>query len=189
MRKRSWSFLLALCVLSFGTSASFALERSETLIVANPADAKTLDPAITGDGPSMGLMLQIYEGLLRYDFDKQDVVPLLAEKWEQVDDLTYRFTLREGVKFHNGETMRASDVKFCFERVMSPLGTGNKLYADAIESVETPDERTVVFRLKAPYAPFITSLTLTWASVLSQKGVERLGENLNLDATGVGTGP
>ena len=189
MRKKSLSFLLALCVLSFGTSASFALERSETLIVANPADAKNLDPAIAGDGPSMGLMLQIYEGLLRYDFDKQDVVPLLAEKWEQVDDLTYRFTLRDGVKFHNGETMRASDVKFCFERAMGPLGTGSKLYTDAIESVETPDERTVIFHLKAPYAPFITLLTLTWASVLSQKGVERLGENLNLDATGVGTGP
>lgn len=182
-------FVLLVFVLSFTVLPSNAADRSQTLIVANPADAKTLDPATGTDGASMGLMLQIYEGLLRYDFEKQEVFPLLAEKWEQTDDRTYRFTLREGVKFHDGETMKASDVKFSFERARGPLGTVNKLYTDYIDSVETPDDRTVVIRLKTPFTPFVTSLTLTWASIVSQKAVEKLGDSFNMDPTGAGTGP
>ena len=188
MKKISLFFVLlfALCFVVFPASA---LERAQTLIVANPADAKTLDPIMGTDGASMGLMLQIYEGLLRYDFDKQEILPLLAEKWEQTDDRTYKFTLRGGVTFHDGEIMKAADVKFSFDRAMGPQGTANRLYTDPIESVTTEGDRTVVIRLKAPFTPFLTSLTLTWASIVSQKSVGKLGEFFNMDATGVGTGP
>ena len=187
--RRILSLLFVFVLFFAGTVSAYAADREHSLIVANPADAKTLDPVVGTDGASMGLMLQIYEGLLRYDFDKQDVFPLLAEKWEQPDDRTYVFTLREGVKFHDGETMKAADVKFSIDRAMGPLGTANKLYTDHIESVEATDDRTVTIRLKAPFTPFLTSLTLTWASIVSRKSVENLGENLNMDATGVGTGP
>lgn len=187
--KKLFVLLPVLIVLCMLVSPAAAADRAHTLIVANPADATTLDPVVGTDGASMGLMLQIYEGLLKYDFKKQEILPLLAEKWEQTDDRTYRFTLREGVKFHNGETMKASDVKFSFERAMGPLGTANKLYAEHIESVETPDDHTVVIRLKAPFTPFAAALTLTWASIVGQKAVEKLGENFTMDATGAGTGP
>lgn len=180
-------FLLTL-FFSLNSSSVFAVERSETLVVANPADAKTLDPILATDGASMGLMLQIYEGLLRYDFEKQQLLPGLAEKWEKTDETTYRLTLRKGVKFHNGETLTPEDVKFSFDRAMGPGGTANKLYTDPIESVSIVDG-DIVFKLKRPFTPFLMSLTFTWSSIVSQKAVEQLGERFGLDATGAGTGP
>ncbi len=112
------AILVALfCVASVGLAA----EKKDTLVVANIYDAKTLDPQATNDVASSGAMMQIYETLVALD-DDNNVVPQLAEKWEKLDDLTYKFYLLKGVKFHNGEELKASDVKYTIDRAMSPKG-------------------------------------------------------------------
>jgi peptide/nickel transport system substrate-binding protein len=91
----------------------------------------------------------VFEGLTR--IDAQGLVkPALAERWVIEDEgLTYRFILHEGVTFHDGATLEASDVKFSFERAMAEESeNAQKGLFEAIESIETPDDRTVVIRLK-----------------------------------------
>ena len=86
----------------------------DTLVIAQGADAKSLDPHASNDNPSSRIRVQIYDRLMDLD-DNGVPQPMLAESWERPDDKTIIFHLRKGVKFHNGEEMKASDVKFSLE--------------------------------------------------------------------------
>jgi peptide/nickel transport system substrate-binding protein len=89
----------------------------------------------------------IYETLTRYNAETQEVEPLLAESWSASEDaLTWTFTLREGVTFHTGRPMTADAVKAAIERTLE-LGAGAAYIWSAVESIEAPDDRTVVFNL------------------------------------------
>jgi peptide/nickel transport system substrate-binding protein len=81
-------------------------------------------------------------------------VPDLAESWEIVDETTYVFKLREGVQFHNGEDLTASDVAFSFDRMLE-YPSMEKYVEPLIESVDVIDDYTVQINLKDPYAPFL----------------------------------
>jgi peptide/nickel transport system substrate-binding protein len=92
----------------------------------------------------------IYETLTRYNAETQEVEPLLAESWSASEDaLTWTFTLREGVTFHTGRLMTADAVKAAIERTIE-LGAGAAYIWSAVESIEAPDDRTVVFNLFYP---------------------------------------
>lgn len=95
-------------------------------------------------------MHDIYETLTRYDAQTQEVQPLLAESWSASDDaLTWTFTLRPGVTFHTGRPMTAEAVKTAIERTME-LGQGAAYIWGAVDSIEAPDDLTVVFHLSYP---------------------------------------
>ncbi|WP_027092106.1 ABC transporter substrate-binding protein [Cohnella thermotolerans] len=107
----------------------------------------------------------IYETLLRYNAADDSITPVLAESYEKSEDgLTWTFHLKKNVKFHSGKTMTSADVKKSFERTIK-LGKGAAYILDPIDTIETPDDQTVVFKLKytatldlivsAPYAAFI----------------------------------
>jgi len=91
----------------------------DTLVVAQGADVKSLDPHASNDNPSSRVRVQIYDRLVQLD-DNGVPQPMLAESWERPDDTTTIFHLRKGVKFHNGDEMKASDVKFSLERAVIP---------------------------------------------------------------------
>ncbi|MEG0730066.1 MAG: glutathione ABC transporter substrate-binding protein, partial [Cetobacterium sp.] len=93
-------FVLMSVVVFFGYTSKL-LAAKETIVIAQGADAKSLDPHSTNDQPSSRVSAQIYDRLVEQDTD-MNVIPGLAEKWEQIDDVTTVFHLREGVKFHNG---------------------------------------------------------------------------------------
>jgi peptide/nickel transport system substrate-binding protein len=88
------------------------------------------------------------------------VEPELATDWTISDDgLTYTFKLRKGVKFHNGKDFKAEDVIFSFDRIMDPdFPASDRSDLEMVESVEAPDDDTVVFKLKFTYAAFLTNL-------------------------------
>ncbi|ESR24915.1 ABC transporter substrate-binding protein [Lutibaculum baratangense] len=113
------------------------------------------------------------------------VEPFLAESYEISDDgLTYTFTLREGVKFHNGDTMTAQDVVANFERVKENISGGWLASAmKLVGTVEGRDERTVVLTMTEPYAPLANLLSELW--IVSPKS-EGWDETIT---TPIGTGP
>ncbi|KXZ40232.1 peptide/nickel transport system substrate-binding protein [Alkalithermobacter thermoalcaliphilus JW-YL-7 = DSM 7308] len=190
--KKFTSLLAALMVFALvltgcgqgATDQGGGAEGKDSIVVAQGADAKTLDPHGTNDQPSSRVMKQIYNTLVTANED-MEIVEGLAEKWEAVDEKTWEFTLRQGVKFHNGEELKASDVKFTLERM---LGSDQVSHiVEAIESVEAPEDYKVVIKLKEPFAPILFHLSHTAASILNEKAVKEAGDDYGQRP--VGTGP
>jgi peptide/nickel transport system substrate-binding protein len=90
--------------------------------------------------------------------------PFLAEKWDISEDgRTYRFAIRQGVKFHNGRVMTAKDIAANVERIRSKVKGGWLTSTfKTVESLETPDDRTMVMRLTQPFAPLLNLLAEMW---------------------------
>ena len=156
----------------------------DTLVIANNADAITLDVTQIRDNQSGNVRLQTHDGLLVID-EKGELQPVLAERWEHPDDLTYIFHLKKGVKFHNGEELKAEDVKFSMERAMGPLGVAIHTLIRELDKVNVIDDYTVEFKLKKPFTPFLYSLGESWAGILNKKASEEKDPAQH----SVGTGP
>lgn len=146
----------------------------------------------------------ITESLLRYDEDL-NLIPILIKDMPKVseDGLTYSFELKEGIKFHNGETLKSSDVKFTFERMFTPatgaLSTYNydmivgakEMLAGTRESLEgfkVIDDTKFEITLTEPYAPFISNLAISYAEIFPEKATKEAGDNWGI-TTLIGTGP
>ena len=116
-------------------------------------------------------------------------VPNLATEWEISDDgLTYTFAIREGVTFHSGKAMTAADFKYSFERWKTLEGSPTAFAIAPIETIDAPDDVTLVLNLSQPFNVLFDSLTNGWAVVLNQEVVEAAGENYGVDTID-GTGP
>jgi len=114
--------------------------------------------------------------------------PSLAESYTASEDsLFYEFTIREGVKFHNGDTVTAEDVKFSFERYH---GTSHELLKNRVAEVETPDVRHVRFRLNKPWPDFLTFYASATGAgwIVPKRYVEKIGDDTFKKAP-VGAGP
>lgn len=158
----------------------------DTLIVGQGADAKSLDPHATNDQPSSRVMKQIYETLVNQN-EAMELEPGLAESWKQIDDLTYEFKLKKGVKFHNGEELTANDVKFTLLRALESSHIGHIVGAINGEKVEVIDDYTIRIGTNDPFAPMIAHLAHTATSILNEKAVNQYGDDYGQNP--VGTGP
>ena len=113
------------------------------LIIAVLSDASSLDPTGSNDVPSSIVQANIFETLVKRD-DDNNIIPGLAEKWEPIDEKTYEFTLREGVKFHDGETFTADAVKANLDRIRDKEVASPRYFLfEMISDVEVVDEYTV----------------------------------------------
>ncbi len=122
-----------------------------------------LDPHAIYDVPMQLILLNAYDGLVRYVGNPPELVPWLAESWTVSDDgLTWMFTLRDGATFHDGSPVTADDVVYSFQRLLSlgkaPSGAFSPVLS--AENVTAIDERTVQFVLDKPYAPFLSALPI-----------------------------
>lgn len=172
------------------TAASGAPEESgsaagnvpDMLVVAVPEAPVYVDPHIQATVATYRVTTQMFDRLVQLDQDMQ-IVPKLAESWEVENDTTTIFHLRQGVKFHNGETMTAEDVKYSLERCMASDGVNyNYLIIDRIEIV---DDYTVKIITKEPFNALLSRLTLDAASIISKKAAES-GEDFNAHPVGAG---
>jgi len=114
--------------------------------------------------------------------------PSLAESWQMsADGRVYDFTLRKGIKFHNGDTLTSEDVKFSFERYR---GTAAKTLKDRVAAVETPGPLHVRFRLRNPWPDFMTFYTAASGAgwIVPKKYVEKVGDEGYKKAP-IGSGP
>jgi peptide/nickel transport system substrate-binding protein len=131
---------------------------------------------------------QIYQGLTRIRPDLS-VEPCLAESWDISEDgLTYTFHLRPGVNFHDGTPLKASDVVFTLERLRAPetAAPGASELA-SIDTLEAPDDSTVVMKLSAPDASLLAALAGGNGYVYSEAFVA--ANNNDLNQVAMGTGP
>jgi peptide/nickel transport system substrate-binding protein len=151
--------LLALASLA-GCGQGTAAAPRPSLTLALDANPTTLDPRLATDAVSYRLTQLLYVQLVRAD-PRGDFVPDLAERWEFPDDRTVAFTLRRGVRFHHGREVTAADVRHTFDSIREPsLRSPLAGNLEPIARIETPDPHRVVFRLKAPYAPFLSAVAV-----------------------------
>ncbi|MGH9775490.1 MAG: ABC transporter substrate-binding protein [Candidatus Acidiferrales bacterium] len=143
----------------------------------------SLDPRIGTDAQSAQIDALLFDGLLDRDANL-NLVPDLAEKWEMSGDRTYIFHLRRGVKFHDGRPLTSADVKYTYDSVLSgTVATGKRGSFRLVDSVTAPDDWTVVFHLREPYASF------PWNLVRAAMGIVPRDSGKDLSIHPIGTGP
>ena len=180
--KRKFVISLAIFILSLVVTCSYA--GNDTLTVASFGDLRSLDPLQCSENVTGNALLQMFETLVYVNSDGK-IEPMLAEKWEQPEPLTYLFYLKKGVKFHNGDECTAEDVKFTLDRAQRPVGVNAYALIKDMKSVEAVDKYTVRINMKKPVTPFLFALGDTWAGVVNKKAVE-IGTHMT---NPVGTGP
>jgi len=159
-----------------------------TLTVALPSEPATLDPHKGNTRYNYLFNSNMFEGLMVRN-DQADLVPGLAESYTvSPDGLTYTFTLRKGVKFHDGSSLTADDVKFSLERAINPA-TKNPLlaYVRSIASIDVIDANRVSLTLKEKDAIFLKKLTFSgW--IVPRAYLQQVGEE-GFARRPIGSGP
>lgn len=126
------------------------------IIESSPAN---LDPRVGIDGQSERIDELLFDALLTRD-EHFNVQPGLAERWENPDPLTYVFHLRRGVRFHNGQLLTSRDVRWTFDSLLQGKIRSTKSAAFRfVNTIDIPDDFTVVFHLKEPYASLLWNLS------------------------------
>ena len=124
---------------------------------ANDGDANSMDPYTRSETFLLTFTQNIYDPLVRRDRQLK-VEPALAESWEQPDDHTWRFHLRHGVKFQEGQPFTADDVVFSYQRAVAP-GSQINAYFQAVKEVKKVDDFTVDFITTNPDPIFVEEIT------------------------------
>ncbi len=150
--------LLMLCLGICAGMVSHAFAAGNTLTLAIESDPTNIDPRFGTDVNSARVYQLVCNGLIQKD-PQSNLIPDLAERWENPDEKTYIFYLRKGVKFHDGTELTAEDVKYTFESILDPEMNSPKAAAyKKIESIEVLDPYTIKFTLKEVFAPFLIEM-------------------------------
>jgi peptide/nickel transport system substrate-binding protein len=136
---------------------------------ASQGDPQTIDPHSQNELLTNAINGQMYETLVNRG-PKLEIVPVLATQWKQIDALTWRFTLRRGVKFHDGTPFSADDVVFSFQRAAEP-SSQIRVYATAMGKPRKVDEGTVEFKLPEPNPIMLEHATLV--QIMSKSWCEK----------------
>lgn len=190
--------LLLTAFLTFAALAGSAAAET-TLVISIAADPTGFDPEAVLNNTSGFVMSTVYDSLVKYKPGTVDVEPGLAESWDvSPDGLTYTFHLRKGVTYQDGTPFNAPNYVKTIKRLLdkqdpdSIFNTGPvegyiDFTYDQVASYTASDDNTVVFKLKEPVAPFLTSLAMVWNGVVSPTAVTKYGKDFRNHP--VGTGP
>lgn len=165
------------------------------MVVGQVAEPASLDPHAVTAVNDFRINVNLYDGLVRYDDDSLNVEPALATDWTVSDDgLTYTFTLREGVTFHDGSTFDADAVVFNFERMLDedhpyhgtgPFPLAGQFYGN-LDSIVANGSSEVVMTLSSPFAPFLSNLAYPSGLIISPAAVMEHGQDVGRNPSGTG---
>ncbi|MEX0923716.1 MAG: ABC transporter substrate-binding protein [Rhodovibrionaceae bacterium] len=125
--------------------------------VTTQYDIATLNPFATGEVVNASFLRFMYAPLVMRGPDLEPT-PWTAESWEVIDSTTVDVTLREGLKFHDGEPVKVEDLKFTFDFIAKHQFASYARFNEHVASVEIVGDRTARFKLKQPYAPFVPNI-------------------------------
>ena len=162
-------------------------ESGGDLVLSTGNDVVSMDPHSSNDLYSDQVRNTVYEGLVTQD-ENFEIQPLLAESWEQVDELTWQFTLNEGVTFHDGSGFDAEVVKANLDRVQDPAVASPRLSIfEMIDEVNVIDDYTVEIVTEYPFSPLLSHLTHDGGGMISKEVIdedyEKALQNSNSDYT------
>ena len=192
-------FCSALITFLFSCSSSNRLDGYVYYrLNANPT---TLDPALITDVSSASIAAKLFNGLVKLN-ENLEIAPDIAERWQiSKDGLRYRFHLKKNVRFLNGREVKSHDFKYSFERILSPkTKSPNTWVFDKVEGAKefqkgnakevkgfrVIDDYTFEIKLKRPFSPFLSMLTMTPAYVIPEEEAEKWKNDFSSPS---GTGP
>lgn len=188
-------FFWLLCIAVSGCETSHDPTQDKLIFSYNQSSGiSSLDPAFARVQGNIWAVKQLFNTLIDLDSSLQPI-PALAKSWEvSADGLKYTFTLRPGLRFHphpclgDDLLMRASDVVYSLERLRDPnLAAPGSWLMKPVDGVEALNDSLVEITLHQAFPPFLSTLSMAYASVVPQKGVECLGNAFAQEP--IGSGP
>ena len=170
------------------TPATGERNDQDELTVAIAGNPGSRDPHGSNDTPSAQIHRHVFGRLVEQDEDL-NIYPGLAESWEQVDDRVWQFTLRQGITFHNGNSLTAADVAFTMERAADSGHVAPILGMIDPATIEVIDNYTIQVGTVYPFAPFLAHLAHPAASILSSEAIGNTAPEDTEPEQLVGTGP
>src|SRR5687767_132681 len=188
---------VAAALLAAASTHALAQKRGGTLTFSYQPEPSALSTISTTAVPTALVSTKIFESLLEYKGPQLQPIPGLAQSWTTAPDgKSHTFKLRNDVKFHDGKPFTSADVKFSVEKLVTPYHSRGKVYFGELEAVETPDARTVVFKLKKPVPYFLKAFQPSETPILPKHLLESLDFSDAKNVRGaefmqkpVGTGP
>lgn len=190
--KRNWLLLLMFGTVLFlaacaggseetkdeGVKTEAEVAEGGDLVLAVLSDASSLDPHGANDVPSVIVQETIYDTLLDKD-ENSEIIPGLAKSWEPVDELTWKFTLNEDIKFHDGEDFNAEAVKVNLERILNPdLGSPRTNLFEMITEIEVLSEYEFQITTEYAFSPLLAHLSHNSVGMISPASIAQANEDL-----------
>ncbi|GAK61705.1 ABC peptide transporter, periplasmic ligand binding protein [Candidatus Vecturithrix granuli] len=172
--------LLLMCLCGFSSPGA----AENVLTIAIGSDPANIDPRFGIDANSYRVWQLTSNGLLQKD-PLSNLIPDLAERWENPDNKTYIFYLKKGITFHDGTEFTAEDVKYTFETILDPeLKSPRSAGLQHIKNIDILDPYTIRFTLKDVYSPFLIEMVqaIVPKTAVEQQAGKRFTEHL------IGTG-
>ena len=178
--------VLALGAAAMVMSAAWGEEATaaegDTLVIARDMDVDSLDPARAWCDTCQIYLSSVYESLVGLAPDNRTLVPALAQSWDVSDDQSqFTFHLHPDAVFSDGSPVEAKDVKWSWERLRNLKG-GASFFMDPVQSIETPDDKTVVVTLEAPNSEFLGIMNAPYTGVANSDVAIEQGANADPDA-------
>ena len=183
--------------------AAFA-ETEQVFRYAVTDDPDSFDPGYTLNSFAGPVFYNCFVGLVRYNTDSE-LVPGAAASWDVSDDgLVWTFHLNEGMKWHDGTEVKASDIKYTFERMFDPATGAKSTYmydmikgakeklagtASEIEGIVVEDDTHITFTLTEPFACFTKNIGINYASIYPEAGLKKFGDKWGTGTDIYGCGP
>ena len=192
MRRCSPIVAVALVALA-AVSSAHAQDRSKTkeVVIGLGAEPRTMLAVTIVDWTTNNMLEHIYDRLLDRDAKTFKPKPMLATGWKIVNDTTWEFALRKGVKFHNGEPFTAASVKATIDYALDPATKSHfssASYWGLLKEVQVVDDYTVRFVTKQPWPNLVDSASLTNSLIMPAKALKEIGP-AKLAEKPIGTGP
>ncbi|PKU22119.1 ABC transporter substrate-binding protein [Telmatospirillum siberiense] len=182
---------IGICLLAVGSAPAFAAPPAHggSLTLLSTTEPTTLVSLATTATPALTVSAKVTEGLLKYDYDVNPQ-PQLATAWTiSPDGKTYTFTLRQGVKWHDGKDFTAEDVAYSIDLIKKIHPRGRGTFANVL-AVDTPDKYTAVIRLSKPSPYLIKAFAATETPIVAKHIYEGTDAAANPNGNApIGTGP
>ena len=186
---RKISLITAGLVAAIAGLGALPASSADAIRIVSPYQTTTLDPMRSAAAGNIETYGQLYSRLLLRNPSTGALEPGLALSWDiSADGLTYTFHLRDAL-FSDGSPITASDVVFSLERIRSDKQSAYPAPLGAVESMSAADPKTVVVKLKSPFAPFLGNLEIWNMGIVSKADVEKRGPEKAFSTEPVTSGP